>query len=137
MPHVVIEDAGDLQGLYQAFTPIIQRAGTDILKVQEFYMGRSGKEALLESIAIEQSVVCNFFIQLKLHEKAITVRLLPATDPEKTPAVKKVMALVAGFIRRVYPGSRYGRPICKSISRPRRVHCESKQTRVSTRGVMK
>ena len=109
MPHVVIEDAGDLQGLFQASTPIIQRAGTDILKVQECYLGRSGKEALLESIAIEQGVACNFFIQLKLHEKAITVRLLPATDPEKTPAVKKVMALVAGFIRTVYPGSRYGK----------------------------
>ena len=109
MPHVVIEDAGDLQGLFQASTPIIQRAGTDILKVQECYLGRSGKEALLESIAIEQGVACNFFVQLKLHEKAITVRLLPATDPEKTPAVKKVMALVAGFIRTVYPGSRYGK----------------------------
>ena len=106
MPHVVIEEAGDLQGVYQAF---IQRAGTDILKVQECYLGRSGKEALLESIAIEQGVACNFFVQLKLHEKAITVRLLPATDPEKTPAVKKVMALVAGFIRTVYPGSRYGK----------------------------
>jgi hypothetical protein len=83
--------------------------GTDILKVQEFYLARSGKEALLESIAIEQGVACNFFVQLKQHEKAVTVRLLPATDPEKTPAVKKVMALVAGFIRTVYPGSRYGK----------------------------
>jgi hypothetical protein len=44
-----------------------------------------------------------------LHENAITVRLLPATDPEKTPAVKKVMALVAAFIRMVYPASRYGK----------------------------
>jgi hypothetical protein len=35
--------------------------------------------------------------------------LLPATDPEKTPAVKKVMALVARFIRTVYPESRYGK----------------------------
>lgn len=101
MPHIVIEEAGDLQGVYQAFTPIMQRAGTDILKVQECYLGRSGKEALLESIAIEQGLACNFFVQLKLHEKAITVRLLPATDPEKTPAVKKVMALVAGYIRTV------------------------------------
>jgi len=109
MPHVVIEEAGDLHGLYQAFTPIIQRVGADILKVQEFYLGRSGKEALLESIAIEQGVACNFFVQLKLHEKAITVRLLPATDPEKTAAVKKVMALVAEFIRKACPGSRYGK----------------------------
>jgi len=109
MPHVVVEEAGDLQGVFQAFTPIIQRAGTDILKVQEFYLGRSGKEALLESIAIEQGVACNFFVQLKQHEKAITVRLLPATDPEKTPAVKTVMALVGGFIRKVYLESRYGK----------------------------
>jgi len=109
MPHVVIEEAGDLQGLYQAFTPIIQRAGSEILKVQEFFLARSGKDALLESVAIENGVACNFFVQLKLHEKAITVRLLPATDPEKTPTVKKVMALVAGFIRKVYPGSRYGK----------------------------
>jgi hypothetical protein len=109
MPHVVIEEAGDLQGLYQVFTPIIHRAGSEILKVQEFFLARSGKNALLDSVAIENGVACTFFVQLKLHEKAITVRLLPATDPEKTPAVKKVMALVAGFIRKVYPGSRYGK----------------------------
>jgi hypothetical protein len=109
MPHVVIEEAGDLQGLYQAFTPLIQRAGSEIIKVQEFFLARSGKDALLDSVAIENGVACNFFIQLKLHEKAITVRLLPVTDPEKTPAVKKVMAMVAGFIRKVYPGSRYGK----------------------------
>ena len=109
MPHVVIEEVGDLQSIYQAFTPIVQRVGTEILKVQEFFLARNGKDALLESVAIENGVACTFFVQLKLHEKAITVRLLPATDPEKTPAVKKVMALVAAFIRRVYPGSRYGK----------------------------
>jgi hypothetical protein len=109
MPHVVIEEAGDLQGLYKAFTPIIHRAGSEILKVQEFFLAQSGKDALLDSVAIENGVACTFFVQLKLHEKAITVRLLPATDPEKTPAVKKVMVLVAGFIRKVYAGSRYGK----------------------------
>lgn len=109
MPHVVVEGAGDLQGLYHAFTPIMQRAGTEILKIQEFYLARSGREALLESVAIEQGAARNFFVQIKQHEKTITVRLLPATDPEKTPAVKKVMALAAGFIRKVYPGSRYGK----------------------------
>ena len=109
MPHVVIEAAGGLQALYQNFTPILQRTGGEILKIQEFYLSRSGKEALLEAVAIEQGTASNFFVQLKVHENAITVRLLPATDPEKTPAVKKVMALVAKFIRTVYPESRYGK----------------------------
>jgi hypothetical protein len=109
MPHVVVEEAGDLQGLYQAFTPMVQQTGNEILTVQEFYVSRSGQDALLESVTIEKGAACTFFVQLKSHEKAITVRLLPATDPEKTPAVKKLMALVAGFIRKVYPGSRYGK----------------------------
>lgn len=109
MPHVVIEEAGNLEGLYQAFTPMIRRTGNEILKVQEFYLSRSGKDALLDSVTIDQGVACTFFVQLKSHDKSITVRLLPATDPEKTPAVKKVMALVAEFIRTVYPGSRYGK----------------------------
>lgn len=109
MPHIVVEEAGELQGLYQAFTPMLQRSGDEILKVQEFFLARSGKEALLDAVAIQQGAARTFFIQLKQHEASITVRLLPATDPEKTPAVKKVMALVAGFIRRVYPQSRYGK----------------------------
>lgn len=109
MPHVVIEAAGDLQALYQNFAPILQRTGGEILKIQEFYLSRSGKDALLEAVAIDQGTASNFFVQLKLHENAITVRLLPVTDPEKTPAVKKVMALVARFIRTVYPKSRYGK----------------------------
>lgn len=77
--------------------------------MQEFYVGRSGKDALLDSVAIEQGVARSFFVQLKRHEHSITVRLLPATDPEKTPAVKQVMAMVAGFIRTVYPASHYGK----------------------------
>lgn len=109
MPHVVIEETGELQALYQNFTPTLQRTGAEILKIQEFYMSRNGKDALLECVAIEQGTSSNFFVQLKLHDKAITVRLLPATDPEKPPGVKKVMALVARFIRTVYPESRYGK----------------------------
>ncbi|MGE0644852.1 MAG: hypothetical protein AB7P24_14375 [Nitrospira sp.] len=88
MPHVVVEEAGDLQGLYRAFTPILHRSNDEILKVQEFYLSRSEKEALLDCVTIEQGTACNFFVQLKRHDNSITVRLLPATDPEKTPAVK-------------------------------------------------
>ena len=123
MPHVVVEEAGALQGLYQAFAPMVQRTGNEILKVQEFYLSRSGKDALLESVAIEQGTARTFFVQLKVHDKAITVRLLPATDPEKTPSVKKVMALVAGFIRTVYPGSRYGKTnLQEYLAPPRDLH---------------
>ena len=63
----------------------------------------------MESVAIEHGAAGNCFVQLKHHGAAITVRLLPDTDPEKTTGVKNVMALVTGFIRTVYPGSLYGK----------------------------
>ena len=109
MPHVVIESTGELQDVYQAFTPMLQRTEGEIVKVQECYLARSGREALLDAVVIEQGTARSFFIQLKRHETTITVRLLPSTDPEKTPAVKKAMALVAGLIRKVDPASRYGK----------------------------
>ena len=78
MPHVVIEEVGDLQGVYQAFTPLIQRAGTDILKVREFYLARSGNEALLESVMIEQGAVCNYFVNSSSTRKlSLCVSCLP------------------------------------------------------------
>ena len=109
MPHVVIESTGELQAVYQAFAPMLQRTEGEIVKVQECYLAKSGREALLDAVVIEQGTARSFFIQLKRHETTITVRLLPATDPEKTPAVTSSMALVAGLIRKVYSASRYGK----------------------------
>ena len=109
MPHVVIESTGELQAVYQAFAPMLQRTEGEIVKVQECYLAKSGREALLDAVVIEQGTARSFFIQLKRHETTIPARLLPATDPEKTPAVKKAMALVAGLIRKVYSASRYGK----------------------------
>ena len=77
MPHVVIEEAGDLQSIYQAFTPIVQRAGTEILKVQEFFLAQNGKDAPLESVAIENGVACTFFVQLKFFRRRRHLRSTP------------------------------------------------------------
>ena len=50
MPHVVIESTGELQDVYQAFAPMLQRAEGEILKVQECYLAKSGREALLDAV---------------------------------------------------------------------------------------
>ena len=114
MPHVVVEEAGDLQKLYQAFTPMVHRTDNEILKVQEFYLSRSGKDALLESVAIEQGAACTFFVQLKLHEKAITVRLLPATDPEKTPRSRSSWPSSRDSFEKCIQGVAMEKPIFKN-----------------------
>ncbi len=58
---------------------------------------------------VEQGRAQSFFVQLSQKDRQITVRLLPATDPEKTLGVKRVMALIAKQLREAAVGSRFGK----------------------------
>lgn len=110
MPHVVIEEAGPLSEAFAAFQPIVSANGNEILKVNEAFLSRRGSMLLLEAVAIEKPAAQAFLVQVSLKDRAITVRLLPATDPQqKTPGVKRLLGLVACFLRGVYPDSRIGK----------------------------
>ena len=71
------------------------RNGSEILKVVDVYLNRSGHTALVDCVVVEAGRSQSFFVQLSQKDRQITVRLLPATDPEKTIGVKRVMALIA------------------------------------------
>jgi hypothetical protein len=50
-----------------------------------------------------------FFVLVSQKARQITVRLLPATDPDKTDGVKRVMALIAKQLHEATAGSRFGK----------------------------
>jgi hypothetical protein len=110
MPHVVIEDASDLAIACQGVTtPQVVREGGQILKVIDVYLNRAAHTALVDCVVVEDGRSQAFFVQLAQKERQITVRLLPATDPDKTVGVKRVMALIAQRIRATVAGSRFGK----------------------------
>ena len=109
MPHVVIEEALDLSGACQGITLAAVRNGGEILKVIDVYLNRSGHTALVDCVTVEEGRSQSFFVQLAQKDRQITVRLLAATDPEKTPAVKRVLASIAGQLRAAAAGSRFGK----------------------------
>jgi hypothetical protein len=110
MPHVVVEQAGPLEAVFAALDPFVVAEGNLILKINDVFLNRRGTMALLEAVVVDKPRSQTFFVQLSQKDHAITVRLLPATDPEeKTPAVKRLMALVAHRIREIVPESRYGK----------------------------
>jgi hypothetical protein len=112
MPHVVIEDAADLVTACKGIaTPQVVRDGSQILKVIDLYLNRVAHTALVDCVVVEKGDGSSqsFFVQLAQKERQITVRLLPATDPEKTVGVKRVMALIAQQIRATVAGSRFGK----------------------------
>lgn len=109
MPHVVIEEAPDLLAACDALKPSVTRTGSEILKVVDVYLNTSGRTALVDCVAVEDGRSQAFFVQLAQKERQITVRLLPATDPEKTIGVKRVMVLIATQLHEASGGSRFGK----------------------------
>lgn len=109
MPHVVIEEALDLGVACRGIELSVTRTGSEILKVIAVYLDRSGHAALVDCVAVEEGRAQSFFVQLSQKDRQITVRLLPATDPEKTVGVKRIMALIARQLREAAVGSRFGK----------------------------
>lgn len=109
MPHVVIEDASDLVVASQCIKFEAVRNGSEILKILDLYLNRSGRTALVDCVVVEEGRSQAFFVQLSQKDRQITVRLLPATDPEKTPGVKRILGLIAMQIHDCIAGSRFGK----------------------------
>jgi hypothetical protein len=109
MPHIVIEEAPDLGIACQGIKLSVVRNGSEILKVVDVYINRSSHTALIDCVVVEEGRSQTFFVQLSQKDRQITVRLLPATDPEKTTGVKRIMALIAMQIHEATVGSRFGK----------------------------
>ncbi|MBM9520239.1 hypothetical protein JWG39_10480 [Desulforhopalus vacuolatus] len=109
MPHVVLEHAKLTPELFQAIETLTLKTDTGILKLGEKYINATGTIVLIESLAVENSKNQRFFIQLSQKDTSLTVRLLPQTDPEKTPGVKMLMARVAKQIKDSSAAINYGK----------------------------
>ena len=108
MPHVVIEEALDLATACQSIDLAAVRNGSEILKVVDVFVNRSSRTALVDCVVVENGRSQAFFVQLAQKDRQITVRLLAATDPEKTTGVKRVIALIAKQVHAATAGSRFG-----------------------------
>lgn len=109
MPHIVLEKAKSVKDCVEVIEPMMEREEKGILKITDCYLNAKDNSALIESIAIEDGKNQNFFIQLSSKGEAVTVRLLPLTDPEKTNGVKKLMGIVAHKIKQSNSNITYGK----------------------------
>jgi hypothetical protein len=106
VPHIVLEGL-DVARCSALQVPFTVREGERLVKVERLYVDAAGQAALLETIVVDRGHPQKFFIQVGARAGGATVRLEPLTDPEKTDAVKRALAIVAHRIREA-TGCRYG-----------------------------
>ncbi len=108
MPHIVLEGPVDLKRYYTHYQPTSKQAEGEILKLQNIFISQAENTVLIEALAVEGGPPNRFFVQAGTREEKTTVRIYPGTDPEKTPGVKKILALVAKGLKDQAPQIRYG-----------------------------
>lgn len=99
MPHIVLEKAKNVKECYEVIEIEAFKIEDGILKITDKYINKNETSALLESVTVEGGKPQSFFIQLSSKGEAVTVRLLPLTDPQKSKGVKTLMGLVAKKIK--------------------------------------
>ena len=109
MPHVVLENINSAKVAFDSVDPFTTRIDGSILKVTDKYLNSAQNKALIESLAVENGNNQSFFVELSQKQTSLTVRLLPLTDPEKTPGVKTIMAMLAKLIKDSNPDVHYGK----------------------------
>lgn len=109
MPHIVLEKAASVEECFDVVELTIEKIEGGVLKITDKYLSGRKTSALIESVAVENGKPQNFFIQLSSKGEAVTVRLLPLTDPEKTKGVKTLMGLIAHKIKQTNPNITYGK----------------------------
>jgi hypothetical protein len=99
MLHIVLEKANNVQECYESIALTVEKIEGGVVKITDKYLSERRTSALIECAAVENGKEQNFFIQLSSKGEAITLRLFPLTDPEKTKAVKTLMGMVANTIK--------------------------------------
>jgi len=109
MPHVVLENINSASVAFDNVVMFTIRIDGGVLKVTDKYLNSDQNKALVDSLAVENGNNQSFFVELSQKQTSLTIRLLPLTDPEKTPGVKMIMAMLAKQIKDLNPGVSYGK----------------------------
>ena len=107
MPHVVLLGPISVQDCVGCYEPFVVREGDLVVKTDRCYRETLDRAALIETLVVDRGHTQKFFIQVSSKEGGLTVRLEPLTDPEKSPGVRRAIALVAHRIRQI-TGCEYG-----------------------------
>lgn len=100
MPHIVIKGNISLNELWGAFVSLREELEGRLIKIEEIYLEQKGFKALFPTIVVEEGHTQRYYIIVGISgsKNQFTIRIDPLSDPIKTKAVKRSLALLAEMI---------------------------------------
>jgi hypothetical protein len=99
MAYVIVEGPVRTAEYGAGFSPETVREGETIIRFLDILTGSGKDRILVETVVVESGRSVRFYIEVRDREGSVNVRPEPLTDPEKTPGVKRSVALVATRVR--------------------------------------
>jgi hypothetical protein len=103
MPHVVFRGHVTLAQAWEKFQPHVRQEGEWISKLTDCFLSTSGREMLVEAMAVCRGVTHNFYVRVNQKQEQVTVRIEPRTNVEKNDGVKWAVAMAASWMKTVWP----------------------------------
>jgi len=104
MPHVILEGEVDLDRVAESLAGEVQRWGPVVLKTEASWRRSDGLALLVEGVVIEHSRPLHPVAVIAPTKGDTGVRLWRLAPVERTPAVQRWIASIAGELRRYGAG---------------------------------
>lgn len=95
----------DLEAYWRSFEPAVEREADRVLKLEHCYLSGDRGHLLVTAFTIENRIRRKFAVHVGANEGGATVRLDRLIEPERTPGVLRVVAMVAERLRARSPGA--------------------------------
>ena len=104
MPHVILEGTADLDLVASSLASEVQRWGPSVLKTEASWRRSDGLAVLVEGVVVEHSRPLHPVAVISENKGDTCVRLWRLAPVERTPAVQRWLASIAGELRRLGAG---------------------------------
>ena len=98
MPHLVFEGEMDLEDLVGGIPRSVHRWGTAVLKTESIWCRSDGRALLVEGVVVENSRAVHPVALIATARGTTSVRLWQQAPVERTPAVQRWLAVLAGDV---------------------------------------
>jgi hypothetical protein len=104
MPHLVLSGTVDLANVAVKFDSRVERWGPAVLKTEGLWLRSDRLALLVEGVVVEHSRPLHPVAVVSAHHGDTSVRLWPVVLVERTAAVQRWLASIAGELQRLGGG---------------------------------
>jgi len=105
MPHLVLDGTVDLERVAARLDPGVVRWGRAVIKTGDCWLRADGRAVLVEGVVVELSRPLHPVAVVALRDGGTAVRLWPVVHVERTPAVRRWLAVLATELQALGAGA--------------------------------